>query len=306
VIEYLDLSKRVLLNGSLKRNERTGTNTISFFGENIVIDMSNGFPLLTSKKMAFKTMTVELEWFLHGRTDLKFLLLNNCHIWSSDAFRKFGKDYADYLGIPFESFSIKDFEFGVLNDTEYFPDGCDLGPIYGSQWRGKYGIATTTGRNTPDQLQALVDGLKRDPFGRRHLVVSWNPLCLEEMTLPPCHMSYQLNVREVDGQKYLDLKWSQRSGDLALGVPVNIASYGLLLMLIAKEVDMIPGFLIGDFGDLHVYEEHVENLKLQCSKELFKLPSVDISGTSLFDFDHKKVTLNNYVSNEKILYKLFT
>lgn len=306
MIEYLDLSKRVLLNGSLKRNERTGTKTISFFGENIVIDMSNGFPLLTSKKMAFKTMLIELEWFLHGRTDLRFLLERNCHIWSSDAFRKFGKDYAEFLGVPFDSFTIKEFEWGVLNDNDYFHDGCDLGPIYGSQWRGGYGIRTTLGDKTPDQIMGLVDGLKRDPFGRRHLVVAWNPLCIEEMTLPPCHFAFQMNVREVNGLKYLDLKWSQRSGDLALGVPVNIASYGLLLMLIAKEVEMIPGFLIGDFGDLHIYEDHVEGLTFQCERKLFELPSVDISETSLFDFDHKKVKLNNYVSCEKIPFKLFT
>lgn len=214
---YNELVLKVLEEGSYRHEPRTDTDILSLFGVFFEIDMSDGFPLLTSKKMAFNTMAVELEWFINGRSDLKYLLERNCNIWTGDAFRAYGSSYAKYLGVPIEDFTIEMFRNGVLYDDEYFDDGCDLGPIYGSQWRGSYDGITSVGNAPPDQLYEVVEGLKKDPFARRHIVMAWNPVANKDMVLPPCHMGFQLYMREVNGQMYLDLLWMQRSADIALG-----------------------------------------------------------------------------------------
>ena len=236
--QYQNLLADILISGR-KKEDRTGTGTLSVFGRQIRHDMRDGFPLLTTKKMAWKTMVTELLWFLRGDTNIKFLHDNNCHIWDGD-YEKSGRT-----------------------------DG-ELGPIYGKQWR-----AWTTWTNQDlediDQIQNLINELKTNPNSRRLMVSAWNVGELDQMVLPPCHYGFQCYVRE---GKYLSLMWNQRSVDTFLGLPFNIASYGLLLEMIAKEVNMIPDELIGNLGDVHLYSNHIEQAKEQISREPFELPSI--------------------------------
>ncbi len=249
--DYQKLLRRVLAVG-VNKTDRTGTGTKSIFGSTIRHDMSEGFPILTTKKVAFKTMVTELKWFLRGDTNIKYLQDNNCKIWDGD-YEKSGRT-----------------------------DG-DLGPIYGKQWRDINGI---------DQLENLITGIISNPDGRRHLVDSWNVEDLDKMTLPPCHYSFQCYV--ADGK--LSLMWNQRSADLFLGVPFNISSYGLLLLLLCKETRLEPGELIGNFGDVHLYSNHLDQAEEQISRYSYDLPEAKLSCYDIYrgDFD---VELINYESH---------
>jgi len=251
---YRKLLTKVLTRG-VDKTDRTGTGTISIFGASIRHNMSEGFPILTTKKVAFNTMVTELKWFLRGDTNIKYLQDNNCKIWDGD-YEKSGRT-----------------------------DG-ELGPIYGKQWRDINGI---------DQLENLIIGLISNPDGRRHLVDSWNVEELDQMTLPPCHYSFQCYV--ANGK--LSLMWNQRSADLFLGVPFNISSYGLLLLLLCKETRLEPGELIGNFGDVHLYKNHLEQAKEQISRDGYDLPEVKLSCYDIYrgDFD---VELINYKSHPAI------
>ena len=220
----------------VEKKDRTGTGTISEFGHQIRHKMSEGFPLLTTKKMAWKQIVSELLWFLTGQTNIAFLHKHNNHIWDGD-YEKSGRT-----------------------------DG-DLGPIYGKQWRkwdGKNGRI--------DQIDDLVRELKSNPDSRRLMVSAWNVGELHQMVLPPCHYGFQIWTREENGQRYISLMWNQRSVDTFLGLPFNIASYGLLLHIIANEVNMIPDELIGNLGDTHLYLNHIEQAKEQISRDSFELP----------------------------------
>jgi thymidylate synthase len=306
---YIDLVNYVYDNGTYRFNERTKCETLSAFGVFFEVDLRKGFPLLTTKKLSTDLIFSELEWFINGRTDLRWLLENNNHIWTGDAFKKFGPGYEKYLNLDPGSLTPNDFELGVkrknplekniYGKSYYFTNGCNLGPIYGAQWRGTYH------ENAPDQLAEIVLGLIEDPFSRRHIISSWNSIELKNMTLPPCHFVMQFYVREGPKGKVLDLMWTQRSADLALGIPFNIASYALLLHLIAKEVDMLPGFLKCSIGDAHIYEPHLLPLLKQIELEPLQLPEIDISETSLWEFDYKKVKVENYNCNPRISYQLF-
>jgi thymidylate synthase len=240
--QYQELLRKVIEKGSNKE-DRTGTGTVSIFGESIRHDMSDGFPILTTKKVAFKTMVTELKWFLKGDTNIKYLQDNNCKIWDGD-YEKSGRT-----------------------------DG-ELGPIYGKQWRDINGI---------DQLENLIIGLIYYPDSRRHLVDSWNVEQLDKMTLPPCHYSFQCYVN--DGK--LSLMWNQRSADLFLGVPFNISSYGLLLLLLCEETGYKPGELIGNFGDVHLYKNHLNQAAEQIQRKPYKLPNVKLKAYDIYrgDFD---------------------
>jgi len=232
--KYQDLLQDILDNG-VHKSDRTGTGTISVFGRQIRHNMKQGFPILTTKKVAWKGVVSELLWFLTGQTNISFLLKHNNHIWDGD-YAKSGRT-----------------------------DG-DLGPIYGKQWRkwdGKNGRI--------DQIDDLVRELKTNPDSRRLLVSAWNVGELEQMVLPPCHYGFQIYTREEDGKRYISLMWNQRSVDTFLGLPFNIASYGLLLHIIANEVNMIPDELIGNLGDVHLYSNHIEQAKEQISREPFDL-----------------------------------
>jgi thymidylate synthase len=252
--DYQSLLFDVLSSG-VNKTDRTGTGTRSVFGKQIRHDMSDGFPVLTTKKVAWKTMVTELKWFLQGRTDIKYLQDNNCKIWDGD-YKKSGRT-----------------------------DG-ELGPIYGKQWRDINGI---------DQLENLITGLISNPDSRRHLVSAWNVEDLDKMTLPPCHYSFQCYVN--DGK--LSLMWNQRSADLFLGVPFNISSYGLLLHLLCKETRLEPGELIGSFGDMHLYQNHIEQAKEQLDRDSFELPELKVSCYDIYrgDFDAELV---NYESHPAI------
>jgi thymidylate synthase len=235
--KYQQLLSDIIAFG-VEKKDRTGTGTISEFGHQIRHKMSEGFPLLTTKKMAWKQIVSELLWFLTGQTNIAFLHKHNNHIWDGD-YEKSGRT-----------------------------DG-DLGPIYGKQWRkwdGKNGRI--------DQIDDLVKELKTNPDSRRLMVSAWNVGELDQMVLPPCHYGFQIWTREENGQRYISLMWNQRSVDTFLGLPFNIASYGLLLHIIANEVDMIPDELIGNLGDTHLYLNHIEQAKEQISRDSFDLPTL--------------------------------
>ena len=268
--QYLELLDDILVNGTSK-DDRTGTGTYSVFGRQIRHNMKDGFPLLTTKKMAWKTLITELLWFLKGDTHIKFLLENNCQIWDGDAYAAYRKSvqkhYEDGGDVADKKQFIEEVKRGTTNDWG------DLGPVYGKQWRGWFNYDRNVEPVYVDQIQKLIDGIKENPDSRRHMVNAWNVGELDQMVLPPCHYGFQCYVR--DG-KYLSLMWNQRSVDTFLGLPFNIASYGLLLMMLAKECDLIPDELIGNFGDVHLYKNHVEQAIEQTKREPFPLPDVKL------------------------------
>ena len=299
-IQYQALLQDILDNG-ITKTDRTGTGTISVFGRQIRHKMSDGFPLLTTKKMAFKTMVTELLWMLRGDTNIKYLLDNNCHIWDGDAYKAYqtrnGRCYCGHTTMcDCGDISQDEFINKIKTDDEFAEKWGELGPIYGAGWREWYTtklIKTTlkdplTGNDTYvegdewiDQIANLINDLKTNPDSRRLMVSAWNVGELENMTLPPCHYSFQCYVRD---DKYLSLMWNQRSVDTFLGLPFNIASYGLLLEIIAKEVNMVPDELIGNLGDVHLYSNHIEQAKEQIGRIPYELPKV-LFKTHLDEFD---------------------
>ena len=283
-LDYKDLLEDVLKNG-IEKEDRTGTGTLSLFGKSIRHDMSDGFPVLTTKRMPLKTISTELKWFLKGDTNIKYLLDNNCHIWDGDAYKKYCDICLFDLDDPMHK---NDFLEKVQNDPAYMHYGL-LGPIYGAQWR------SWGGKKYIDQIAYLIENLKNNPDSRRLLVSAWNVEDLRKMTLPPCHYSFQCYV--ADGK--LSLMWNQRSADLFLGVPFNISSYGLLLHLLCKETRLEPGELIGRFGDIHLYNNHIEQAKEQINRNSFDLPELKVSCYDIYrgDFDAE---LLNYESHPAI------
>jgi thymidylate synthase len=359
---YQQLLSDVLENGH-KKNDRTGTGTISVFGRQIRHKMSQGFPVLTTKKMAWKTMVTELIWFLRGDTSIQFLIDNNCHIWDGDAYKKFLTKASevkqayldgDLLGTQPHIESMfsnpnsltiltqNEFINKIKTDSEFSKTWSQLGPVYGKQWRNwtnqsKKNHYVTPGEPTHnnkriDQIDNLINDLKTNPDSRRLMVSAWNVGEIDQMTLPPCHYGFQVYTRELSLEERLDwmksnkskvilpmrdpniefsmdewfrpygvpkraisLMWSQRSCDLFLGIPFNIASYGLLLEIIAKEVNMIPDELIGNLGDVHLYTNHIEQAKEQITRIPFELPTLkfysnqepmdDISHYEIDDFE---------------------
>ena len=266
--QYLELLDDILVNGTSKE-DRTGTGTYSVFGRQIRHNMKDGFPLLTTKKMAWKTMITELLWFLKGDTHIKFLLDNNCNIWNGDAYRAYRKQVQAHWENGGDVADIDQFldevkKWGITDNWG------DLGPIYGKQWRDW---------NGGDQIKNLIKSIKENPDSRRHMVNAWNVEDLDQMVLPPCHYGFQCYVRN---GKYLSLMWNQRSVDTFLGLPFNIASYGLLLMMIEKECDLIQDELIGNLGDVHLYKNHVEQAIEQIKREPHPLPDVKIASNINF------------------------
>ena len=281
--DYQSLLFDVLSSG-VNKTDRTGTGTRSVFGKQIRHDMSDGFPILTTKKVAFKTMVTELKWFLRGDTNIKYLVDNNCNIWNGDAYKDYQRACAYMLEM--EDYTQEEYINRIKTDDDFAHTWGELGPVYGKQWRNINGV---------DQLENLITGLISNPDSRRHLVDSWNVEQLEKMTLPPCHYSFQCYVN--DGK--LSLMWNQRSADLFLGVPFNISSYGLLLHLLCKETRLEPGELIGSFGDIHLYKNHIEQAKEQLDRDSFDLPELKVSCYDIYrgDFDAELV---NYKSQPAI------
>jgi thymidylate synthase len=338
--QYTDLLKTILEHG-IEKEDRTGTGTKSIFGYTVRHNMSEGFPLLTTKKMPWKTIVTELMWFLQGRTDLRYLLENNCHIWTGDAYKVYDKDF-DCEHPPFSApypprLTHIEFEEKIMTDDEFNKMYGDLGPIYGKQWRSwgkknvvnydlenvkssdkvkvmelirngsdysKYAVKVTYQNNSIDQIANLINDLKTNPDSRRLMVNAWNVGELDSMTLPPCHYGFQTYTRELSNEEIafeankrglnlkrrldnatqemvskladsyniptraISLMWNQRSVDTFLGLPFNIASYGLLLEIIATAVNMVPDQLIGNLGDTHLYLDHLEQAQEQIGREM--------------------------------------
>ena len=282
--QYQGILRKLVLYGK-EKGDRTGTGTLSYFGDQIRHNMADGFPLLTTKKMAVKTMMTELKWFLKGDTNIKYLVDNNCHIWDGDAY----KNYASIECNPPHDHSLSKSEFidKIKTDDEFAKKWGELGPIYGNQWRewgSKYEtnhILGTRKKVKPgiDQIVKLIDNIKNNPDSRRLMVSAWNVGEIEEVVLPPCHYGFQCYVSE--GK--LSLMWNQRSCDTFLGIPFNIASYATLLLLLCEETGLEAGELIGNLGDVHLYKNHVQQAKEQIVREPFPLPTIELSNVNILN-----------------------
>jgi len=329
---------QTILDFGVEKKDRTGTGTKSIFGYTIRHNMKDGFPLLTTKKMTFKTMVTELLWFLRGDTNIKYLVDNGCNIWTGDAYKNYVKFFDSLRYSNPTPLSQEEFVEKIKTDDEFAEEWGELGPVYGKQWRRwhtgwdvvedkskeagvrriEYGI---------DQIANLIRDLKTNPDSRRLMVNAYNVGELDTMVLPPCHYGFQVYTRELKlGERKklanytsefvspmtveswdrnniptraISLMWNQRSVDTFLGLPFNIASYGLLLEIIAKEVNMIPDELIGNLGDVHLYNNHIEQAELQLTREPFELPKLIIEHSSLnpVELVHK---LENYQSHPAI------
>ena len=311
--QYQELLQDILDNGVIK-SDRTGTGTKSVFGRQIRHKMSEGFPLLTTKKMAWKTMVVELLWFLRGDTNIKFLLDYDCHIWDGDAYKNYQtewlKENPPFSGL-YDNVCLTKEEFikKIKTDDKFAKEWGELGPIYGKQWRSwKYQKNEWyDGKNhyeeeskSIDQIKNLIEQLKTNPDSRRLMVSAWNVGELDQMVLPPCHYGFQVYTRENNGQRYISLMWNQRSVDTLLGLPFNIASYGLLLEIIAKEVNMVPDELIGNLGDTHLYLNHIEQAKEQIGRTPYELPTVKITERNWYMHEAVKEHLGEKTLDEKL------
>ena len=351
---------QTILDFGVEKKDRTGTGTKSIFGYTIRHNMKDGFPLLTTKKMAWKQIVTELLWFLRGDTNIKYLVDNNCHIWDGDAYKNYvknGQQEADrnresqtFLPMPKQMFTNK-----IKTDDEFAKKYGELGPVYGKQWRSWEGkgdyrlpekvsdwVYTESGlpvtKYQPkqiDQIANLISELKTNPDSRRLMVNAWNVGELDQMVLPPCHYGFQVYTRELSLEerkviakkvlpilntflgnqseegwieqceklniptRAISLMWNQRSVDTLLGLPFNIASYGLLLEIIAKEVNMVPDELIGNLGDTHLYLNHIEQAKEQIGREPYELPTLKIEHSSL-DPVELVYKLENYQSHPAI------
>jgi thymidylate synthase len=315
-----------ILQWSIEKKDRTGTGTISVFGRQIRHKMSEGFPLLTTKKMHWNSVVTELLWFLRGDTNIKFLLDYDCHIWDGDAYKR----YVTHWGNPIDPinyelygpnttmncfhedkrlYTKEEFVKQIKTDETFAKQWGDLGPIYGKQWRDwKYQENEWYDGHTHypeistsiDQIQNLINELKTNPDSRRLMVNAWNVGELDQMVLPPCHYGFQVYTRENNGQRYISLMWNQRSVDTFLGLPFNIASYGLLLEIIAKEVNMVPDELIGNLGDVHLYSNHIEQAKEQIGRTPYELPTVKITERNWYMHEKVKEHLGEKTLDEKL------
>ena len=338
-----------ILDNGVEKKDRTGTGTISVFGRQIRHKMSDGFPLLTTKKMPFNTIVTELLWFLRGDTNIKYLVDNGCNIWNGDAFKRYNNTYKGNYPMDMEEFIE-----AIKTNDEFAKNWGELGPIYGKQWRkwtkkefrslndGNFGY--TYDDKQIDQIDNLINELKTNPDSRRLMVNAWNVGELDQMVLPPCHYGFQVYTRELSlteryelvgifgkeklpgepsyteeqqhslldelvPKRAISLMWNQRSVDTFLGLPFNIASYGLLLEIIAKEVNMVPDQLIGNLGDVHLYSNHIDQAKEQITREGLELPTIELSGSWKFlssspwfadTIQHKDIELVGYQSHPAI------
>lgn len=278
--QYLDFLNYILETGS-KKDDRTSTGTISRFGYQMRFDLSQGFPLLTTKKIHLKSIIHELLWFIKGDTNIRYLVLNDVRIWNDWPYASYQKS-KDYQNESMEEFIEK-----IKNDEEFALKYGDLGPVYGRQWRGFEGKDTSV-----DQLKWVIDEIKRNPNSRRLIVNSWNAALIDQMALPPCHAMFQFYV--VDNK--LSCQLYQRSADAFLGVPFNIASYALLTMMVAKVTGLEVGEFIHTFGDCHIYSNHIDQIKLQLTRTPKDLPTMLIKRevVSIDDFHYEDFELVNY------------
>jgi thymidylate synthase len=281
-----------LLHNSNEKEDRTGTGTLSVFGRQLRHNMKEGFPLLTTKKMAVGSIMTELKWFLKGDTNIKYLVDNGCNIWNGDAYKKYCDALQDHYDGGGDIATREQFIRMIKDDPEWARIWGELGPIYGKQWRGWFMYNDSVEPVFRDQIKELVRGLKLNPNSRRHIVSAWNVGDLDDMTLPPCHYGFQCYV--VNGT--LSLMWNQRSVDTFLGLPFNIASYATLLLLLCEETGYEAGELIANLGDVHLYKNHVEQAWEQLGREAYSLPSLKLSNVSLLDgeFDYELIDYKHH------------
>ncbi|QKY69167.1 thymidylate synthase [Lentibacillus sp. CBA3610] len=299
---YLSLCQYILKNGT-KKTDRTNTGTYSVFGQQMRFDLQDGFPLLTTKKVPFRLIASELLWFIKGDTNIQYLLQHNNNIWNEWAFKQWVQSEA-YEGPDMTDFgnrSQQDPEFNllyqeqmtifkekILNDNAFAKKFGDLGSVYGEQWR-----AWKTSQNeTIDQLKDVIDSIRNKPDSRRHIVTAWNPEDIPNMALPPCHTLFQFYV--ADGK--LSCQLYQRSADIFLGMPFNIASYALLTYLIAHECGLEAGEFVHTLGDAHIYTNHVEQVKTQLGRDTRPFPTLKINKekASIFDFELSDFEILDY------------
>lgn len=328
--QYQALLEDILNNGVIK-SDRTGTGTISVFGRQFRHNMREGFPLLTTKKMAIKTMMTELKWFLKGDTNIKYLVDNGCNIWNGDAYKAYQNAIAE-VGLFDAMMDQEEFIERIKTDDEFAMQWGELGPIYGKQWRHwliKDDIDNSGEYIWADQIAYLIEQLKDNPDSRRLMVNAWNVGSIPEMTLPPCHYGFQVYTRvlrqnerwtwyqkktgntmhhdhieqEMDQEgvptRAISLAWNQRSVDTFLGLPFNIASYATLLELLAHETNMVADELVGNLGDTHLYLNHIDAVHTQLENEPHPLPRIELSDVRLLDgeFDYEII---DYVSAGRI------
>jgi thymidylate synthase len=353
--QYLELIQSILDKGELK-DDRTGTGTISIFDYSMRFDMSEGFPLITSKKVFTKAVIHELIWFLRGDTNIKYLVDNDVHIWDGDCFSNYLKNRDKFSnkdnikedvvingihGSSNRQYTKEEFINKIKTNDEFAEKWGDLGPVYGKQWRAWGGwdkVPSGWNHNTVtdhklvpknDQISNLINDLKNNPDSRRLIVSAWNVDQIHQMVLPPCHFVFQcytsnmslderkkwwcdslsknisyaedleeneLNALNVPKRR-LSLKWTQRSVDVGLGLSFNIASYGLLLHLLAKEVNMVPNELIFSGGDCHIYLNHIDALKKQLSNETYNLPSIILTNESIAELKYDDIKIIGYKSS---------
>ncbi|WP_407272780.1 thymidylate synthase [Radiobacillus sp. PE A8.2] len=299
---YLDLCRLVLKEG-YKKEDRTNTGTISMFGHQMRFDLKQGFPLLTTKRVPFRLIASELLWFIKGDTNIRYLLQHNNNIWNEWAFKNWTQSEA-YQGPDMTDFGIRSqqdeqfralyeremdkFKYMIIHNDQFARMYGDLGAVYGRQWRAW----TTASGETIDQLKQVIADIKTNPSSRRHIVSAWNPEDVPHMALPPCHTMFQFYV--ADGK--LSCQLYQRSGDIFLGVPFNIASYALLTHLIAQECNLEVGEFIHTLGDAHIYSNHMEQIQTQLDRELRNLPTLKINPqvSSVFDVEMEDLEIVDY------------
>jgi thymidylate synthase len=277
---YHELIERVLAEG-VKKEDLTGTGTVSVFGHQMRFNLQEGFPLMTTKKLHLKSILHELIWFIRGETNIRYLCQHGVRIWDDWPYAKY-KASADFQGEDIRAFAER-----IAQDEAFAGKWGELGPVYGHQWRSWPGP-----NGAVDQLKQVLEDLRRNPDSRRHIVSAWNPGYIDQMALPPCHAFFQFYV--ADGK--LSCQLYQRSADIFLGVPFNIASYALLVHFMARDLGLEVGDFVHTLGDAHIYSNHLDQVKLQISREPRALPSLWLNPevTSLFDFSYDDVRLDGY------------
>lgn len=274
--QYLDLAKRILEEGTFK-DDRTNTGTKSVFGHQMRFNLEDGFPLLTTKKTFLKGIIHELLWFINGDTNIKYLVDNGVNIWNEWPYQNYLKANKD------SKITLNDFVQKIKESDEFANKWGDLGPVYGSQWRNFNGV---------DQIEYLINEIKNNPNSRRMILSAWNPAVIKDMMLPPCHTLIQFYVND----NKLSLQLYQRSGDVFLGVPFNIASYAILLMMVAQVTNLTPHEFVHTIGDAHIYSNHFDQINLQLTRTPKRLPTLKINPNvkSIYDFKYEDFTLENY------------
>lgn len=305
-LEYHNLLKLILETGKDK-DDRTNTGTLSVFGHQMRFDLSKGFPLLTTKKVSFKLVATELIWFIRGDTNIRYLLEYNNNIWNEWAFLKWIES-DEYMGPDMTDFghrALRDSEFNeqyreqlnifkekILTDDDFMQRFGDLGNVYGKQWR-----QFETKDRVTDQLKEVIEQIKSNPHSRRHIVSAWNPGEIESMALPPCHTMFQFYVND----NKLSCQLYQRSADVFLGVPFNIASYSLLTHLVARECGLEVGEFIHSMGDTHIYSNHIEAVETQLMRSSYEAPKLQInSDKDIFNIEYEDLEIIDYTAHPAI------